>query len=48
MVHKDPIKRYRAVLESEIIDWDSFDFNGEIFKVKVIMIVFVNKYMLSD
>ena len=38
IVHKDPIEWCRAVLEAEIIDWNSFGFKGKIDKVKVTLI----------
>ena len=38
-MHMDPIKRYRAVLTDEVIDWESFDFKGKIVKVKVRLIL---------
>ena len=44
IVHRDPIEIYRAVLNAEIIDWNSFDFDGKIVKVKVSMDSFVHMY----
>ena len=46
IVHKDPIERYRAVSEAEIIDRDSFDLNKKIVKVQVNIILFVHIYYL--
>ena len=49
IVHTDPNERWRAVLEAETIDCNSFDFNEKIVRVKVGMILFVNiYYLLSD
>ena len=44
----DAIKRCRAVLEAEIIDWDSFDFNGKSFNIKVSMILFAHINVFID
>ena len=41
IMHKDPIKRYKADLEAVIINWDSFDFNGKSVKVKVSKMFYV-------
>ena len=38
-MHLNPIKRYRAILNTEIIDWNSFDFKANIVKVKVRLIL---------
>ena len=38
IVTKDPIKKYRAIFEAEVIDCDSFDFNEMVVEVKVSMI----------
>ena len=48
IVHKDPIERYRSVLEAEVIDWDSFDFNGVWFCLYTYIIcwVFYDYYCL--
>ena len=46
IIHKDPIKRYKEVLEAETIDWDSFHFNCKSVKVKVIMVLSVDMYYL--
>ena len=37
-MHMDAIKRYKAVLNADIIDWQSIDFKGKIVKVKVRLI----------
>ena len=38
-MHVDPIKRCGAVLNAEVIDWESFDFKAKIVNVKVRLIL---------
>ena len=38
-MHMDPIKKYGAVLNANVINWESFDFNGKIVKVMVRLIL---------
>ena len=42
----DPIEKYRAVLNAEVIDWESFDFEAKIVKVKVrFILVHINYFV---
>ena len=43
-IDKDPMKRYRAVLDAAIINWGSFVFNGKSVKLNMSMILLVHIY----